>query len=287
MATPLPGIKVGHWTDTAALTGCTVILFDQGTVASAEVRGGAPASRELEPLTPHRSVQHIDAAVLTGGSAFGLACADGVMRYCEEAERGVPTPVGRVPIVPTLGLYDLAVGDSTVRPGPEAGYAAATAATGGEIATGTVGAGTGATVSKLHGWDRVKPGGIAVASARAGQVEVQAIVAVNALGDIDTDGTGIDADLAGGGQRENWFANTTIGVVTTNARLDKIGCLHAAQGAHDGLARSIAPPHLSHDGDAFIAAATGAVELPAALGTDLVRTLSLQAVMRAVRSVAA
>ena len=282
----IAGVTVGHWTDAEAKTGCTVVLFPEGTTASAEVRGGAPASRELELLTPHRSVQHIDAVVLTGGSAFGLASADGVMRFCEEAGRGVPTPAGRVPIVPALGLYDLAVGDATVRPGPEAGYLAADAATAGALETGAVGAGTGATVSKLRGLDHVKPGGIAVATTRAGDIDVQAMVAVNALGDIDVDGSGVDLGHAPENGHDNWFANTTIGVIVTNATLDKVGCLHAAQGAHDGLARAITPPHLSHDGDAFIAAATGAVEIPATVGTDLVRTLALQATMRAIRSLA-
>jgi len=282
MTTPLPGVRVGHWTDQAARTGCTVILFDDGAVASAEVRGGAPASREIELLSPQRSVQRIDAAVLTGGSAFGLASADGVMRYCEEAGRGVATPVGKVPIIPALGLYDLAVGDPGTRPGAEAGYLAAQAASSYEIGTGAIGAGAGATIAKLRGLDQVKPGGIGAGRATAGPVEVQAIAAVNALGDIDVDGTGMDVNLFGGQVQENWFGNTTIGVVITNARLDKLGCLHMAQGAHDGLARAIAPPHLSHDGDAFIAASTGTVDAE----VDIVRTLALQAVLRAIRSVA-
>lgn len=288
MERPLPGVRIGHWTDATARTGCTVILFSEGTVASAEVRGGAPASRELALLEPHRSVQHIDAAVLTGGSAFGLACADGVMRHREEAGRGVPTPAGRVPIVPTLGLYDLAVGDPTVRPGPEAGYFAARTASDGPITTGTIGAGTGATVSKLNGPEHARPGGLAAATVTAGTVAMQAVVAVNALGAIDSDGTGVDVDVDPVGVRPggDWFGNTTIGVIMTNARLDKIGCLHVAQGGHDGLARAIAPPHLSHDGDAFIAAATGDVDLPEGLGVDLVRTLALRAVSQAIRAVA-
>src|SRR5688500_14423274 len=137
------GFRVGHWTDSAARTGCTVILCPEGTVASAEVRGGAPASRELEVLDPQRTVSTVDAVVLTGGSAFGLAAADGVMRYCEERGRGVPTPGGAVPIVVGFGLFDLAVGDPTVRPGPEQGYAASQAATAVPGGLGTSGAGTG------------------------------------------------------------------------------------------------------------------------------------------------
>ena len=127
--TDVPGLRVGHWTDAAAGTGCSVILFPEGTVASGEVRGGAPATRELEVLDPLRTVARIDGLVLTGGSAFGLSSADGVVRFCEERGMGFPTPAGPVPIVVALGLFDLMVGDPAVRPGPEQGYAACVAAT--------------------------------------------------------------------------------------------------------------------------------------------------------------
>ncbi|HZE40212.1 MAG TPA: P1 family peptidase [Stackebrandtia sp.] len=279
------GIRVGHWTDAAARTGCTVILLPEGTVASAEVRGGAPASRELEVLSPERTVSTVDAAVLTGGSAFGLASADGVMRFLEETGRGTPTPAGRVPIVPTLGLYDLAVGDPRTRPGPDQGYAACRSASQ-EIEVGAVGAGTGATVGHVRGPSGAAPGGISTATIRKGRLVVTAVVAVNAFGAIDVDGTladrvVADADPDGIGGPVP-FTNTTIGVVTTNARLDKVGCLIAAQGAHDGLSRALAPPHTRFDGDAFIAAATGAVDA----NVDVVRMLALTTVAQAIRSLA-
>ncbi|WP_415645782.1 P1 family peptidase, partial [Stackebrandtia soli] len=180
------GLRVGHWTNTTAATGCTVVVFDEPVLASAEVRGGAPASRELALLEPHRTVDRVDAIVLTGGSAFGLAAADGVMRYCAERGQGVPTPGGVVPIVPALALYDLAVGDSVVRPGAEEGYAAAMAATP-AIVSGKVGAGTGATVGKASG--EAEPGGLGTATVRSGELVVTALVAVNAFGWIDVDGT--------------------------------------------------------------------------------------------------
>ena len=184
------GFGVGHWTDAAARTGCTVILCPEGTVASAEVRGGAPASRELEVLDPQRTVSTVDAVVLTGGSAFGLAAADGVMRYCEEKGRGVATPGGKVPIVPTLALFDLAVGDPSVRPGPDQGYAACLDAEAGSLATGPIGAGAGASTGFWRGPAGMRPGAVGTASFTAGDLIVSALVVVNAFGEID-DGNGL------------------------------------------------------------------------------------------------
>ncbi|GAB3757065.1 P1 family peptidase [Microlunatus parietis] len=285
MALGFEEVRVGHWTDPVARTGCTVLIFPDGTVASAEVRGGAPASRELELLAPERTVDRIDAAVLTGGSAFGLASADGVMRFCAEQGRGVATPAGPVPIVPTLGLYDLMIGDASVRPGPDQGYAAAASATPDGETDGLIGAGAGATVAKITGTPR--PGGLRSAVLTSGDLVVAALCAVNAFGSIDHDGTVLERDLEQSAAAIRVAAsfleqaqNTTIGVVITNARLDKLGCLAAAQGAHDGLARAIAPPHTSGDGDAFIAAATGRVDAP----VDLVRLLAVAAVERAIRT---
>lgn len=283
MALGLPAVRIGHWADQAARTGCTVLIFPEGTVASAEVRGGAPASRELDLLAPERTVARIDAAVLTGGSAFGLATADGVMRYCAEQGRGVPTPAGVVPIVPTLALYDLAVGDPNVRPGPEQGYRAAADATPDGPAHGLIGAGAGAMVSKII--RAPEPGGLRSATLTDGDLVVSAICAVNAFGVVDPDGSALSATLgrmtAALREAASFLEqqNTTIGVVITNARLDKIGCLLTAQGAHDGLARAIVPPHTSGDGDAFIAAATGEVDAP----VDVVRLLAAAAVEQAIR----
>jgi L-aminopeptidase/D-esterase-like protein len=294
--TEVSGVRCGHWTDADAQTGCTVVLFPEGTVASAEVRGGAPASRELDLLAPGRLVQRIDALLLTGGSAFGLAAADGVMRFCEEHGLGHPTAGGVVPIVPALALYDLAVGDATVRPGAEQGHAACVAAISGPVEVGAVGAGTGARVNKWRGADGARPGGVVTATRRAGGLVVSALLAVNAFGDIDADGNAlaVAADLLGAATGSlalvtdatvNTGANTTIGLIVTNAALDKLGCLALAQAGHGALARAIVPSHTSVDGDALVAAATGDLDLAEA-GADLdaVRLLAAAAVEAAVRS---
>jgi L-aminopeptidase/D-esterase-like protein len=288
--TDVAGVEVGHWTDDAARTGCTVVRFPAGTVASGEVRGGAPASRELDLLAPERTVARLDAVVLAGGSAFGLAAADGVIRALEAEGAGLPTPHGVVPIVVALALYDLGEGASSVRPGPDQGAAALRAAAEGAFATGRVGAGAGATVGGWRGLDQRGPGGLGSVVVRDEDLVVGALVAVNASGSVDDGTADLAADLSGlrrtpvlgtdeGGATD--ATNTTIGVIATNARLDKVGCLLLAQGGHDGLARSVFPPHLSTDGDALVAAATGQVDAP----VDLVRTMGLLAVERAVRAI--
>ena len=283
MITDVEGLAVGHWTDATARTGCTVVLVPEGTSASAEVRGGAPASRELDLLAPDRLVDRIDAVVLTGGSAFGLAAADGVMAWCEERGRGFPTPAGPVPIVPTLALFDLAVGAAAVRPGPAEGRAACDAASTGAVPLGLVGAGCGATVGGWRGPDADRPGGLGGSTVRAGDLVVSALIAVNAHGSIDPDGSGADGvESVVPGVPPAPLGNTTIGVIATNARLDKVGCLVVAQGGHDGLARSIVPAHTRVDGDALVAVATGAVDA----AVDRVRLLAVAAVERAVRSLA-
>jgi L-aminopeptidase/D-esterase-like protein len=292
MITDVPGLRVGHWTDRRASTGCTVVLFPEGTVASGEARGGAPASRETDLLAPTRLVSRIDALVLTGGSAFGLAAADGVMRFCEERGMGLPTPGGAVPIVVAFGLFDLAMGDPSVRPGPEQGYAACEAAGAGPVEVGPVGAGTGATVALApESGAGVPPalpgraaGGIGTATARSGDLVVSALAVVNAFGAVDADDA-IAPDLvaayAAGGLWPAPFGNTTIGLVATNATLDKVGCHLLAQSAHDGLARAVFPAHTRLDGDAFVAAAVGGVTAD----VDAVRTLGVHAVAQAIRSI--
>ncbi len=297
----LDGISVGHWTDAAALTGCTVVLFDPAVVASGEVRGGAPASHELSLLEPTATVERIDAVVLSGGSAYGLASTVGVTRWCEEAGRGLPTLAGRIPIVVGMSLFDLLVGDPSVRPGVDEGRAAAEDAstvradgTAGTRDLGLLGAGTGATTSKWRGVEQSAPGGIVGAVRRDGDLVVAALVAVNPWGDVA--GAAHDAepwpDLPPPGESglspvdegdgAGAFSNTTIGVVATNARLDKLGCHHVARGAHDGLARAITPPHSHVDGDAFVAVATGEVDA----AVELVRAHAVEAVDSAIRSVA-
>lgn len=277
MITAVPGVRVGHWTEPVARTGCTVVLFPEGTVASGEIRGGAPGTREWALLAPERMVAHLDAVVLCGGSAFGLAACDGVVRWCEARGMGFPTPAGRVPIVVGAVLYDLWVGDPRVRPGPVEGYAACMAAIGGPVPLGAVGAGTGATLGAWQGREHARLGGLGSASRIAGPLVVAALLAVNAFGDI--------RDPA---SHEDWpqavptpLGNTTIGVVATNASMDKLGCLLVAQAAHDGLARALDPVHTTVDGDAFVAAAVGGVTAP----VDQVRFLAAHAVEEAVRSV--
>jgi L-aminopeptidase/D-esterase-like protein len=277
--TRVPGIRVGHWTDRVGLTGCTVILLPAGTVASGEVRGGAPGTREWALLAPERTISRVDAVVLSGGSAFGLAACDGVSRWCEERGIGVPTGGGPVPIVVGAVLYDLMAGDPSARPDAAAGYAACVAAGAGPIALGAVGAGTGATLDKWRGRDSARPAGLVSSVEIDGDLVVAALVAVNAFGSVI------------GGSRLGWpawldrppFEHTTIGIVATNATLDKVGCLLVAQSAHDGLARALEPVHATVDGDAFVAAAVGGVEA----SVDHVRLLAARAVEDAVRRVAA
>lgn len=285
MTIGIPDVRVGHWTDPHGETGCTVLLLPEWTVASCEMRGGAPASRETDVLAPDKTVPCIDAVVLTGGSAFGLAAADGVMRYLEEIGRGVPTPGGKVPIVPAMALFDLSAGDPKARPTAERGYAAARATAGEQLLNGRIGAGTGAYTSHWRGAAERRPGGLAYVERRSGELVVGALCVVNAFGDIDDGIAEITLDSV---TREDLVdpaarMHTTIGTVITNARLDKVGCHIVAQGAHDGLSRALTPPHGRFDGDGFIAAATG----PVTADVDLVRLMALAAVTEAIRSVAA
>jgi L-aminopeptidase/D-esterase-like protein len=270
----IAGVAVGHWTDARARTGCTAILLPEGTVASGEVRGGAPATREWALLDPQRLVDRVDAVLLCGGSAFGLAAADGAMRWLEGHGRGFPTPAGPVPIVVAAALYDLGVGDPSVRPGAEEGRAACEDARDGEVETGAVGAGTGATVGRWRGEQRAA--GLATATESDGDLEVGALVVVNAFGDVR--GTGAGEPTAG-----RLGENTTLAVVVTNGRLTKGECLLAAQSAHTGLARALEPVHTQFDGDAAVAAATGEAETH----VESVRLLAARAVERAVREAAA
>lgn len=321
MKETIGGLGAGHWTNIDARTGCTVVVFPEGTVASGEVRGGAPATREFALLDPTRSVGAVDAVVLSGGSAFGLSAADGVMSELERAGRGLPTRFGRVPIVVGMSLYDLGVGDPAIRPGPEEGGVAcreALHAIGRPIAGGRVGAGSGATVGKWGGSAvdsglgvativesvtelaaevAAEPGAESAAGPFGGgtgepRLVVTAAIAVNAFGFIDDGTLGDDP----GRPRPPAFAptdgrpggapadrtNTTIGVIVTNARVTKTDCLLLAQSGHDGLARSLLPAHTAVDGDALVAAATGELEVD--VDVMWLRALVQAAVVRAVRS---
>ena len=288
----IAGIGVGHWTDPRARTGCTVVLLPEGTVASGEVRGGAPATREFALLAPERLVDRVDAVVLSGGSAFGLAAADGVVRVLDERGIGFPTGAGPVPIVVGMSIFDLLVGDGRVRPTAADGYRAAEAAWAaapGVVLGGRFGAGAGATVGKWRGREHARDGGLGVAVVRRDDLVVGALFVVNAFGDVD-DGSPLapwvgapGAGPSGAGRAGDAFGNTTVGVVLTNATLSKAHCHLVAQSAHDGLARSLAPAHTLVDGDAVVAAATGALDR--AVPVDEVRLLAVAAVEAAVRSV--
>lgn len=286
MVTDIPGVKVGHWTDSRARTGCTVVLLPTGTVASGEVRGAAPGTREWALLDPLRTVDRVNAVVLSGGSAFGLAACDGVMRWCEEAGTGWPTPAGPVPIVVGMVLFDLLVGDAKVRPGAAAGYAACAAASSDAPLRGAVGAGAGATVAKYRGLEGARPAGLGSATEREGGLIVSALVAVNAHGDLRAPGTLMPTSSAAA--PPGLGGATTIGVIVTNARLSKLQCLLLAQAGHDGLARALEPVHTAFDGDALVAAATGALDLVAGRVGQLeqverVRSLAARTVEAAVR----
>ncbi|MGY6502778.1 MAG: P1 family peptidase [Acidimicrobiales bacterium] len=292
MITAVDGVRVGHWTDTSARTGCTVVVLPAGTVASGEVRGGAPATREFALLEPGRLVDHVDAVVVTGGSAFGLASADGVVTALEADGRGYATGGSVVPIVVAMGLFDLAVGDPSVRPDAAAGRSAYAAASAGPVELGAVGAGTGATMGKWKGRAHVRDGGLCGAVRTHGDLVVAALVAVNAVGSPDAgeaDGVEPHDLVAAGWLAEERaappvdpFANTTLAVVVTNAALTKTECHVAAQSAHHGMARSLVPSHTRFDGDAVVVAATGTVDAP----VDAVRALAATVVTSAIRSLA-
>jgi L-aminopeptidase/D-esterase-like protein len=275
--TAVSGLRVGHWTDRRAATGCTVVLCEAGAVAAVDVRGGAPGTRETDLLRPGNLVERIHAVLLSGGSAFGLDAAAGVMRYLEERGVGFPTPGGLVPIVVGAVLYDLSIGRSDVRPDAAAGYEACRAAKGGRILQGSVGAGSGATVGKALGIERAVKGGIGTASERVDDVIVGALVAVNCFGEVvDPDSGGILAgprDEKGGflstldilrrpSRLAGGFTNSTIGLVATNACLNREQAYRLAVMAHDGLSRAVRPAHTPVDGDVFFSLATGAVENP-------------------------
>jgi L-aminopeptidase/D-esterase-like protein len=280
----IEGIRAGHWTDPTGKTGCTVVLCPPGTVGSGEVRGGAPGTRETDLLRPGMLVHHVDAVLLTGGSAFGLAAAQGVVRWLEERDRGFDTRVARVPIVPAAVLFDLAVGDASARPGPEQGYAACEAASE-DPAEGPVGAGTGATVAKLHGADRERPGGLAVASATEEGVTVAVVAAVNAYGEVaNEDGSVLVGALPGKEEAEvpPWPPNSTLAVVITDATLSRERAHLLAVAAHDGLARAVRPAHTMWDGDTIFTLATGRTQAPQALLERMAEDVVASAIRRAV-----
>ena len=285
MITRVPGIRVGHSTDPVGLTGCTVVLCPPGTVGSGEVRGGAPGTRETDLLRPGTLVQEVNAILLTGGSAFGLAAADGVVRFLEERGIGFEAKVARVPIVPAAVLFDLGVGDPAARPGPAEGYDACAAA-GEEFEEGNAGAGTGATVAKLQGVDRALKGGLGTASREDGEVIVGALAAVNALGEVLAEDGSVLAGARPGEDSDQEASespmNTTLVVVATNAKLSKERANLLARAAHDGISGAIQPAHTMWDGDTVFTLATGEVEADQRSLEELATRVVMEAIRRGV-----
>jgi L-aminopeptidase/D-esterase-like protein len=303
--TDVQGIKVGHYTDKKAVTGCTVILCETGAVAGVDVRGSAPGTRETDLLRPMNVVEKVQAILLSGGSAFGLDAAGGVMRYLEERGFGYETLVAKVPIVPTAIIFDLNIGSPKIRPGIEEGYKACLDASNKEVAEGCVGAGTGATVGKILGIDRATKSGLGTASQEVdGGIIVAALVVVNAVGDVFDHRAG--KILAGPRNQENngflstvelltqghnkyrkqdFPQNTTLGVVATNASLNKEQVNKLAQMAQDGVARTINPSHTMYDGDTIFALSlgdkTGDMTILGTVAAEVVANAIVRAVQQA------
>jgi L-aminopeptidase/D-esterase-like protein len=307
MADLLPGVLVGHDTDLRRPTGTTVVLLPDSTTVGVDVRGAAPGTRETDLLDPVNTIDVAHAITLTGGSAYGLAAASGVMGWLEEQGRGVVVGPVRVPIVPAAVLFDLLVGDPSIRPDANSGRRACAAAVPLALAArGSVGAGAGATVGKLLGPDRAMRGGVGIAHLSAGGVAMAAVVAVNAVGDVVDPSSGallagaraaadsaeptgaVDAVLAAAGAGDPGpgaappGAATTIGVIITDARLSKAQATRLAQVAHDGLARTIRPVHTPMDGDTLFAAGTGTAARDASGEMTLLSILAAEVTARAV-----
>ncbi|MEO5671198.1 MAG: P1 family peptidase [Ramlibacter sp.] len=302
--TDVAGIEVGHFTDTRRPTGCTVVIARDGAVAGVDVRGAAPGTRETDLLAPTNLVDRVHAILLAGGSAWGLDAATGVVRWLEEQGVGLPVGTVNLPIVPAAVLFDLIVGDPTIRPDADAGYRACELASTKAPAEGNVGAGTGAAVGKIFGVQRGMKGGIGTASVTVDGITVGALVACNALGDV------IDPDTAqpiAGARTRNGKAlldsrrallrgeppkphlagtNTTIGVIATDAVITKAQATRLATVGHDGLARSINPVHTMSDGDVLFALGTG--HAGKSLGMMVLGAMAAEAVaiavVRAVRA---
>lgn len=301
--TAVPGIRVGHATHLQALTGCTAVLCEEGGVGGVDQRGGAPGTRETDLLRPMHLVQQVHAILLAGGSAFGLAAADGVVRYLEERGAGFDARVATVPIVPAAILFDLDLGDPAVRPDADMGYAACQAAGEEPVAEGNLGAGSGATAGKILGPGRAMKSGLGSAAIDlGGGLVVGALIAANPFGDIvdprsgDTlCGTRKPLSNAPGdtlaimkgmvGKAALKFASSTvIGVVATNARLTKEEANKVAQMAHDGIARAVRPAHTLFDGDTLFTLATGKKNADVNLIGAYAAEVVAQAIVRAARA---
>ena len=301
--TAVPGIRVGHATDLEGLTGCTVVLCEAGAVGGVDQRGGAPGTRETDLLRPLHLVEKVHAVFLAGGSAFGLAAGDGVMRYLAEKGVGFDAGVARVPIVPGAILFDLDLGDPEARPNAEMGYAACLKATDKTVVEGNVGAGTGASVGRILGAAQAMKGGLGSAAVRlGGDLVVGAVMAVNGFGDVVDPATGeiaagalrpdgkgpvdtlrVMAQMAGSGSPA-LASSTVIGVVASNARLTKEEANKVAQMAQDGIARTMRPAHTMYDGDTIFALATGGVAADVNVVGAYAAEVVAESVLRAVRA---
>ncbi len=307
MSAPPPpeGFAIGHWTDARGATGCTVVLAPPGARGGVDVRGGGPGTRETDVIGPLAGIAEVTAVVLSGGSAFGLAAADGAVRWCEAHGRGYATSGGLVPIVPAAVIYDLVAGDPATRPGPEAGYAACAAAASGVPERGPVGAGTGAAVGKILGRERATPTGVGYAAARTGTGFTAAAIAVaNAFGDlIGEDGSvvaGIRVDgresistaatIAAMQAPPDWSRledrNTTLVCVMTDAPLDKAACTRVARMASGGVARAVDPVFSDVDGDVAFCIASGAPAVADRFTALAVGTLAATVTAAAIRDAA-
>ena len=285
--TAIDGVTVGHWSDAEAMTGVTVMAFPEPNVAAVEIRGAGPGTREIGLLQPGMKVETIQALVFSGGSAYGLGSADGVMRELEADGRGHPKDPWVVPIVPAAIIFDLMVGDGSVRPGPEEGAAAYRAATRDAVPLGSVGAGTGATISNWRGPEAQQKGGVGSAARPAGEATVAVLVVLNAGGDIFT----LEGDPLSGGPHvptEHGFPRrdleqTTLVTVATDARMSRVDLQRLTVRAHDALAACIRPVHTRYDGDIVFAVSCGSVEG----NLDHVSEVAFEAVGRAIESAVA
>jgi L-aminopeptidase/D-esterase-like protein len=296
--TDVAGVEVGHFTDTRRPTGCTVVMVREGAVAGVDVRGAAPGTRETDLLAPTHLVERVHAILLSGGSAWGLDAATGVVQWLEEQGVGFPVGPVRLPLVPGAVLFDLLVGDAAIRPDAAAGYRACELASAKAPAEGNVGAGAGAVVGKVFGMERGMKAGIGTASVTVDGITVGAIVACNALGDVIDPAT---AQVLAGARSRNGKTladtrrallageppkpllagtNTTIGVIATDAVITKVQASRLATVGHDGLARSINPVHTMSDGDTLFALGTG--RAGRSIGMLLLGTMAAEAVALAV-----
>jgi len=301
LSAPPEGFRIGHWTDEVGRTGCTVVIAPEGTRGGVDVRGGGPGTRETDVVSPLAGTDQVTAVMLAGGSAYGLAAADGAMRWLEENGMGYPTPAALVPIVPAAIVYDLAEGDASARPTAESGYAACAAAREGVPGRGRVGAGTGAAAGKVLGRGASTPSGVGYAAVRGGfGATVAALAVANPFGDvIAADGSVLAGARGDGAPRAAEFLagldraptpaelearqNTTLACVMTSASLDKAGCARVARAASAGIARAVEPVFTDVDGDVVFCLASGQGDLAGRFELMQIEALAARVTAEAIR----